>query len=69
MIGRFSFGGGNPYVGDSPDAVRGLGLQFALSDGEQWRTAMINLPVFPFNTPQAFSDNLLASQPDPNTPR
>jgi catalase len=67
VIGRFSFGGGDPYVTDAPDAARGLGLQFSLPDGEQWRTAMINLPVFPFNTPQAFYDNLLASQPDPNT--
>jgi catalase len=38
-----------------------------LPDGEEWRTAMINLPVFPFNTPQAFYDNLVASKPDPNT--
>lgn len=67
VIGRFSFGGGNPNVSDSPDATRGLGLKFSLPDGEEWRTAMINLPVFPFNTPQAFYDNLLASQPDPNT--
>ena len=28
---------------------------------------MINLPVFPFKDPQAFYDNLVASQPDPNT--
>jgi catalase len=67
VIGRFSFGGGDPYVADSPDAVRGLGLQFSLSDGEQWRMAMVNLPVFPFNTPEAFHDNLVASVPDPNT--
>jgi catalase len=67
VIGRFSFGGGDPHVSDSPDAVRGLGLQFSLPDGEEWRTAMINLPVFPFNTPQAFYDNLVASKPDPNT--
>jgi len=67
VIGRFSFGGGDPNVTDAPDAVRGLGLQFSLPDGEEWRTAMINLPVFPFNTPQAFYDNLVASQPDPNT--
>src|SRR4029077_20132927 len=63
----FSLGGGNPYVGDTPDAIRGLGLLFRLSDGEEWRTAMINRPVFPFNTPQAFYSNLIASQPDPNT--
>src|SRR6516162_8683208 len=31
-IGRFSFGGGQPYVADKPDIVRGLGLQFSLPD-------------------------------------
>ena len=67
IVGRFSLGGGNPYVGDAPDTIRGLGLLFRLRDGEQWRTAMINRPVFPFNTPQAFYDNLIASQPDPIT--
>src|SRR5689334_16702677 len=48
-VGRFSLGGGDPYVGDTPDTIRGLGLLFQLSDSEQWRTAMINRPVFPFN--------------------
>jgi len=67
VVGRFSFGGGNPDVSDAPDTIRGLGLLFRLSDGEEWRTAMVNRPVFPFNTPQAFYDNLIASQPDPNT--
>jgi len=67
VIGRFSLGGGNPYASDHPTAVRGLGLQFSLPDGEEWRTAMVNLPVFPFKDPQAFYDNLIASQPDPNT--
>jgi catalase len=28
VIGRFSFGGGNPNVADAPDMVRGLGLWF-----------------------------------------
>jgi catalase len=67
VIGRFSLGGGDPHAGDSFTNVRGLGLQFSLSDGEQWRTAMINLPIFPFKDPQAFYDNLVASQPDPQT--
>jgi catalase len=67
VVGRFSLGGGNPYVSDAPDLIRGMGLLFRLSDGEEWRTAMINRLVFPFNTPQAFYDNLIASQPDPNT--
>lgn len=69
IIGRFSLGGGNPYAGDAPDTIRGLGLLFRLPDREEWRTAMINRPVFPFDTPQAFYDNLIASQPDPNTHR
>jgi len=67
VIGRFSFGGGIPDVADAPTLVRGLGLLFRLPDGEEWRTAMINMPVFPFQTPQAFYDNLVASQPDPKT--
>jgi catalase len=67
VLGRFSLGGGQPYAADAPAAVRGLGLQFSLPDGELWRTAMVNLPVFPFRTPEAFYENLLASKPDPST--
>jgi catalase len=67
VIGRFSLSGGQPYVADAPDEVRGLGLQFSLPDGEMWRTAMINLPVFPFRTPEAFYEQLVASKPDPKT--
>src|SRR5262245_58815343 len=40
VIGRFSLGGGQPYIADKPDIVRGLGLQFSVPDGEVWRTAM-----------------------------
>jgi catalase len=67
VTGRFSLSGGNPYAADRPDTVRGLGLQFSLPDGELWRTAMINLPVFPFSTPEAFYERLIASKPDPST--
>jgi catalase len=67
VIGRFSFGGGQPYVADKPDAVRGLGLEFSLPDGELWRTAMINFPVFPVRTPEEFYEQLVASKPDPQT--
>jgi catalase len=67
VIGRFSLGGGDPHGDDTLSNVRGLGLEFSLRDGEEWRTAMISLPVFPFRDPRAFYDNLVASQPDPNT--
>jgi catalase len=67
VLGRFSLSGGMPHVADKADVVRGLGLQFSLPDGEAWRTAMINLPVFPFRTPEAFYEQLVASRPDPTT--
>jgi catalase len=67
VIGRFSLSGGRPDAADMPNTVRGLGLQFSLPDGEVWRTAMINLPVFPVSTPEAFYERLLASKPDPKT--
>ena len=69
VLGRFSLGGGQPYAPDTASAVRGLGLQFSLPDGELWRTAMIHLPVFPVRTPEAFYERLLASKPDPSTGR
>ena len=67
VIGRFSLGGGQPYVADRPDTVRALALQFSLPDGELWRTAMINLPAFPVSTPEAFYEQMIASKPDTNT--
>jgi catalase len=67
VIGRFSLAGGQPYAADADQVPRGLGLRFALQDGEEWRTAMLNLPVFPVNTPKAFYDQLLAAAPDKNT--
>src|SRR5262252_5680227 len=67
VLGRFSLSGGQPHVVDAASDVRGLALQFSLPDGELWRTAMINLPVFPFRTPEEFYEQLVASKPDPAT--
>jgi catalase len=62
LIGRFSLSGGLPDQPDKPDTVRGLGLLFQV-DGQQWRTAMVNIPVFPDSTPQAFYERMLLSKP------
>jgi catalase len=67
VIGRFALSGGEPYVADTPHTVRSLAILFKLPDGEEWRTAMINIPVFPVSTAQAFHDELLASASDPAT--
>jgi catalase len=68
LVGRFSLGGGLPDQPDKPDTVRGLGLLLEAS-GQQWRTAMINIPVFTDSTPQGFYERLLASKPLPDTGR
>ena len=67
VIGRFSLSGGQPFAADAPHTVRGLALRFQPWEGDEWRTAMINLPVFPVRTPQAFYELLLASAPDRTT--
>jgi catalase len=67
VIGRVSLSGGDPFMADTAGAARGLGLAFAFPDGTQWRTAMLNLPVFPDNSPQGFYDRLLASKTVPAT--
>jgi catalase len=67
VIGRFSLDGPQPHQPDRPDTRRGLGLQFALPNGELWRTAMINFPLFPVRTPEIFYERLLAFKQDPAT--
>ncbi|UZG60209.1 catalase family peroxidase [Rhodococcus opacus] len=63
VVGRFSLSGGLPDAADANATVRGLGLAFTLRNGEQWRTAMVNIPVFLDNTPEGFYERLLASKP------
>jgi len=65
--GRFALAGGLPYASDTPQTVRSLALRFILSGGEEWRTAMINIPVFPASTPAVFRAQLVAMAPDPTT--
>jgi catalase len=69
VLGRFSLSGGMPDQADKPDTVRGLGLLFQAPNGQQWRTAMINIPVFADSTPQGFYERLLVSKPLPGTGR
>jgi catalase len=61
IIGRFSLAPGQPYAADAPNTPSGMAILFKLPEGEEWRTAMLNTPVFIVNTPQGFSDFLLAS--------
>jgi len=67
IIGRFALAGGQPYQADAAHTVRSMALLFKLPDGEEWRTGINNIPVFPVNTAQGFYDLLLASAPAPAT--
>ncbi|MDI3559224.1 catalase family peroxidase [Bradyrhizobium sp. Arg816] len=60
-LGRFNLGTADPNAVDATVRVRGLGLQIAAADGEEWRMALINPPVFAVSTPQAFHELLIAS--------
>ncbi len=67
VLGRFALAGGQPFADDSPKTIRSLAILFEQTDGQEWRTAMVNIPVFVVNTPQAFERFLVVSSPDPAT--
>lgn len=67
VVGRIAYAGGMPSVPDAPDTVRSLALRFLPPGAEEWRTGMIDIPVFPVTTPQAFYDQGIAALPDPVT--
>ena len=67
MLGRFNLGTPNPDAADATVRIRGLGISIATPDGQEWRSAMIDAPVFPVSTPPGFYELLLASgSKDPN---
>ncbi|HMJ41857.1 MAG TPA: catalase family peroxidase [Pseudolabrys sp.] len=67
VAGRISLAGGHPGAADEPTDVRAMGLRILPPTGEEWRTAMIDLPVFVVRDPESFYEQLLATKPDPAT--
>jgi catalase len=67
VVGRFALAGGMPFQTDAPSTVRSMALRFLPPGGEEWRTGMNNIPVFPVNSARGFYEQLLASSPDPAT--
>ena len=66
-LGRFNLGTADADAADATVRVRGIGLRISTPDGQEWRTAMINAPVFAVSTPQEFYQLLLAAgSKDPN---
>ena len=67
VLGRFNLGTANPNAPDASVRVRGLGIQISTPDGQEWRSAMINAPVFAVSTPEIFYELLRAEESkDPN---
>jgi catalase len=60
LLGRFNLGTTEPNVKDATVRVRGLGIRISTPDGQEWRSAMINAPVFPVSTPEIFYELLRA---------
>lgn len=67
VIGRLALPTGNPYSPDSAAPIRSFAVQFTQANGQQWRSGMNSMPVFPVGTPEAFVDLQKATAPDPKT--
>jgi catalase len=67
VVGRFALAGGMPFQADAPSTVRSMALRLLPPGGEEWRTGMNNIPVFPVNSARGFYEQLVASTPDPVT--
>lgn len=67
VVGRFALPTGSPYSPDTAAPIRSLALRFSQANGQQWRTGMNAMPLFPVSTPQAFYEMLKAGAPDPAT--
>src|SRR6201987_3044050 len=51
VIGRFNIAGPDPHMPDPMAQVRGLGTRILTPNGQEWRSAMIDAPVFAAPTP------------------
>ena len=61
VVGRFNLATADPNAADAMVRVRGIGIRITTPDGQQWRSAMIDAPIFPVSTPQGFYELLNAS--------
>ena len=61
VVGRFNLGTPVPNAPDATVRVRGIGISIKTPDGQEWRSAMIDAPIFPVSTPQGFYELLTAS--------
>jgi catalase len=61
VLGRFSVATPDLAAADAKVRIRGMALRISTPDGQEWRTAMIDLPFFPVSTPQELYQLTVAS--------
>jgi catalase len=67
VIGRFNTGSSVPTSNDNDQIFHGLGLRFSLPNGEEWRMALDQTPIFIVSNAADFAALMIASKPDPAT--
>jgi catalase len=67
VIGRFAIATQSPLTADAAGRVRSMAFRITAPDGQEWRSGMNDIPVFPVATPMAFYDSLQINMPDPAT--
>jgi catalase len=67
VIGRFNTGGSDPMGADNTAIFHGFGIRFSLPDGEEWRMALDQTPIFAVSNPADFIALQVATKPDPAT--
>src|SRR3984885_15840747 len=67
VVGRFNLATPNPNAADAMVRVRGIGIRITPPDGQEWRSAMIDAPIFAVSTPQGFYElQTAAGSKDPD---
>lgn len=64
VVARFSSATGLPAIPDTTPVPHGLALQFTLPGGVLHNMSMINAPIFPAATPEAFHESLKLAGPE-----
>lgn len=67
VIGRFNTSTHAPTASDADQIFHGLGMRFTLPDGEEWRMALDQTPIFVVSNPLDFIALQVASTLDPKT--
>ncbi|CAH2599028.1 Catalase-related peroxidase [Rhodovastum atsumiense] len=69
VVGRFAIATGDPQAPDASGRVRSMAIRVTAPDGQEWRSGMNAMPVFPLATPEAFYEQTVAARVDPATGR